>query len=174
MFVTEHWIPPRITAPMCAFVHTSLCLRPKITRLPGEGSQLRMNRSSSPWVPKNGLLDKLSDETCARLRPHLQLMDMPTGKVLFEAQAHQHNMYFPRSGIVSLLHVMANGDSSEVAMVGHEGMVGTAVLVDSHSMPARAVAQVSGETYILKAEVVEREFHMGGDFQFGCCATCRC
>jgi CRP-like cAMP-binding protein len=124
-----------------------------------------MNRSTQ-WTPSNGLLDKLSVEACARLRPHLQLVDMPAGKVLFEAQAQQHHMYFPRSGIVSLLYVMGNGDSTEIAMVGHEGMVGTALLVDSQSMPARGVVQVSGEAYSLKAEVVEQEFRRGGEFQF--------
>lgn len=149
---------------MYAFVHTSLHLRPRITRLPG-GSQLRMNRST-PWTPSNGLLDKLSAEACARLRPHLQLVDVPAGKVLFEANVQQHHMYFPRSGIVSLMYAMDNGDSSEIAMVGHEGMVGTALLVDAQTMPARAVVQVAGEAYCLKAELVEREFRRGGEFQF--------
>jgi CRP-like cAMP-binding protein len=121
---------------------------------------------STPWSPNNGLLDKLSVEACARLRPHLQLVEMPAGKVLFEARAQQHHMYFPRSGIVSLLYVMENGDTSEIAMVGNEGVVGTAILVDSQSTPARAVVQVSGEAYLLKAELEDREFQRGGDFQF--------
>ena len=124
-----------------------------------------MNKST-PWSPNNGLLEKLSVEAYVRLRPHLQLVDMPAGKVLFEAQAQQHHMYFPRSGIVSLLYAMENGDSSEIAMVGNEGVVGTAILVDSQSTPARAVMQVSGEAYLLKAEVADREFRLGGDFQF--------
>jgi CRP-like cAMP-binding protein len=124
-----------------------------------------MNRSS-PWTPNNGLLDKLSAAACARLKPHLQLVDMPVGKVLFEAQATQHYMYFPRSGIVSLLYVMENGDTSEISMVGNEGVVGTAVLVDSQSTPARAVVQVPGDAFSLRADVVDQEFRAGGEFQF--------
>lgn len=124
-----------------------------------------MNRPT-PWSPNNGLLDKLSVEACTRLRPYLQLVDMPAGTVLFEAKAPQHYMYFPRSGIVSLLYVMENGDTSEIAMVGSEGVVGTAILVDSQGTPARAVMQVSGEVYLLEADVADREFRRGGDFQF--------
>ena len=94
------------------------------------------------------------------------MVDLPVGKVLYEAQANQHFMYFPRSGIVSLLHVMANGDTTEIAMVGHEGAVGMAVLVDSQSTPSSAVVEVAGEALVLHADVVEREFKRGGEFQF--------
>jgi CRP-like cAMP-binding protein len=124
-----------------------------------------MNRSTS-WTFGNGLLDKLSAEVCVRLRPELQLVDLPVGKVLYEAQANQHHMYFPCSGIVSLLHVMENGDTSEIAMVGHEGAVGMAVLVDSQSSPSGAVVQVAGEALCLTGVAVEREFKRGGEFQF--------
>jgi len=121
---------------------------------------------SSPWKLGNGLLDKLPAEVRARLKPELHLVEMPTGKVLFESNALQHHMYFPCSGCVSLLYVMENGVTGEIAMVGREGVVGTAILVDSQSTPARGVVQVAGEALSLKAEVVEREFKRGGDFQF--------
>ena len=75
-------------------------------------------------------------------------------------------MYFPRSGIVSLLHVMASGDTTEIAMVGHEGAVGMAVLVDAQSTPSSAVVEVAGEALVLQADMVEREFMRGGEFQF--------
>ncbi|RDZ28763.1 Crp/Fnr family transcriptional regulator [Lysobacter silvisoli] len=124
-----------------------------------------MNKAPT-WIAHNGLLDKLPAEACAALRPHLQLVDLPAGKVVFEPQTPQHHMYFPRSGIVSLLYVMENGDSSEIAMVGREGAVGMAILVDSQTTPARAVVQVGGQALALKADKVEREFGRGTHFQF--------
>ena len=93
-------------------------------------------------------------------------MELPAGKVLFEANAHQHSMYFLRSGLVSLLYVVENGDTSEIAMVGREGVVGMAILVDSHSTPTRAVTQIAGEALLLPGEAVNQEFSRGGEFQF--------
>lgn len=121
---------------------------------------------SAPWKARNGLLDKLPGEVCARLQPHLQLQPLPIGKVLFEAGAPQNHMYFPRSGVISLLYALESGDTSEIAMVGNEGVVGTAVLVDSQSTPAHAIVQMAGEALCLKAAVVDREFKRAAEFQF--------
>ena len=123
-----------------------------------------MNKET-PWRPGNRLLAALPAAVCARLKPDLQLVPLPVGKVLYESGAHQHQMYFLRSGIVSLLYVMQNGDTGEIAMTGNEGMVGTAVLLDSQSTPTRAVVQVAGEALVLKAEAIDREFKRGGPFQ---------
>lgn len=132
--------------------------------MPGE-LQLQMDQPTS-WKTGSALLDRLPAPVRARLWPHLHTVDLPAGKVLFEAGAPQHSMYFPRTGIVSLLYVMEDGDTSEIAMVGREGVVGTAVLVDSQSTPAHAIVQVPGEALALRAEIVEQEFRSGGDFQF--------
>ena len=120
----------------------------------------------APWKARNGLLDTLPDEACARLRPHFQLQALPTGKVLFEAGAAQNHMYFPRSGVISLLYSLESGDTGEIAMVGNEGVVGTAVLVDSQSTPAQAVVQIAGEALCLTAPIVDREFKRSAEFQF--------
>jgi CRP-like cAMP-binding protein len=75
-------------------------------------------------------------------------------------------MYFPRSGIVSLLHVMESGDTTEIAMVGHEGAVGLALLVDNQRAPASAIVQFAGDAMVLSPDAVEREFKRGGEFHF--------
>ncbi|WP_149196273.1 Crp/Fnr family transcriptional regulator [Luteimonas suaedae] len=123
-------------------------------------------KSPTPWRPNNGLLADLPADVCERLSPDLHPVELPVGKVLYESHAQQHLMYFPRSGIVSLLHVTKSGDSAEIAMVGNEGMVGTAVLVDSRSTPSTAMVQVAGEALVLKADAVDREFKRAGAFQF--------
>ena len=92
-----------------------------------------------PWKPGNALLLALEPEICERIKDHLVLVDLPVGKILFEPDSVQHSVYFPRSGLVSLLAVLENGDTGEVAMVGAEGMVGVSLLVDSQSTPLRAV-----------------------------------
>jgi len=124
-----------------------------------------MNRSG-PWEYHNGLLDRLPPEVRARLKPHLLLQELTVGKVLYEGGSPQNHMYFPRSGVISLLYSLETGDTSEIAMVGNEGVVGTAVLVDSQSTPGHAIVQMSGEAFCLKAAIVEREFNRGAEFQF--------
>ena len=118
------------------------------------------------WKPENGLLDRLCEETCTRIEPMLHRVDLPLGKILYNSGTRQSHMYFPRSGIVSMLYVTESGDTSEIAMVGNEGMAGSAVLVDSHSTPSQAVVQLAGEAYAIRAEDADREFRRGGDFQF--------
>ena len=121
--------------------------------------------SAAPWKPQNQLLENLPEDLCERLRPHLQLVELPKDKVLYEGGALQSQVYFVRSGIVSLQYVTASGDTGEIAMVGQEGMVGVALMVDSSAAPSRAVVQVPGEALALKAEIVDHEFRRGGPFQ---------
>jgi CRP-like cAMP-binding protein len=123
-------------------------------------------KDGKSWMSSNGLLAKLPAAVCARLTSDLRLVQLPVGKVLYESGAQQEHIYFPRSGIVSLLYVLENGDAGEIAMVGNEGLVGTAVLVDSQSTPSRAVVQIAGEALALGADAVDREFKLGGEFQF--------
>lgn len=117
------------------------------------------------WKSTNRLLDCLPDDACDRLHGHLQRVELPAGKVLFESNGSPGHVYFPRSGVVSLLYVMDDGDTGEIAMVGNEGLVGVSVVVDSTTTPTRAQVQVPGEAWLLKADLVEAEFQYGGAFQ---------
>ena len=131
---------------------------------PSGEEPLRMP-SVAPWKPQNRLLETLPDDVCARLRPHMQLVELPKDKVLYEVGSQQSQIYFVRSGIVSLQYVTSSGESGEIAMVGNEGMVGVAVMVDSSAAPSRAVVQIPGEALAAKAEAIDREFRRGGPFQ---------
>ena len=123
-------------------------------------------QKSKPWKPGTALLAGLATEICARLKDQLVLVDLPLGRILFEPDSLQTHIYFPRSGLVSLLAVLENGDTGEVAMVGNEGLVGVALLVDSQSTPTRAVVTIAGQALALKADQVGQEFRLGGGFQF--------
>lgn len=122
--------------------------------------------TTTRWQARNGLLETLSEEECDRLRDDLQVVELPAGKVLYAAGAPQPCMYFLRSGVVSMTYTTESGDSTEFAMIGREGLVGIAVLMDSRSTPSSAVVQVPGEALALRAEIADREFRRGGQFQF--------
>lgn len=121
---------------------------------------------AAAWKARNGLLETLSPEECDRLRDSLTVVELPMGKVLHEAYAPHPCMYFLRTGVVSLINVSANGDSTETAMVGREGLVGTGVLAGCQSTPCAAVVQHPGEALMLKPDAADREFRRGGQFQF--------
>jgi CRP-like cAMP-binding protein len=90
---------------------------------------------------------------------------MPLGWVVYEAGAEQRYVFFPTTGIVSLLYVMADGHSAEIAVVGNEGIVGIALFMGGETTPSRAVVQSAGHAYRLAASVLKDEFERGGALQ---------
>ena len=121
---------------------------------------------SSPHSPKqNHLLDALPAEDYARLLPDLEPIAMPLGWALYESGGHMNYVYFPTTSIVSLLNVMENGASAEIAITGNEGLVGIALFMGGESTPSRAVVQSEGRGYRLKASMVKKEFALGGNLQ---------
>lgn len=111
---------------------------------------------------KNRLLAAVPLAEWERLAPHLEPVDMPLGKVLHESGAVMHHVFFPLSAIVSLLYVMENGASAEIAVVGKEGVIGIALLMGGETMPSRAVVQSAGRGIRLKAQVIKEEFNRSG------------
>ncbi|MBA4281875.1 MAG: Crp/Fnr family transcriptional regulator [Ralstonia sp.] len=97
-----------------------------------------------------------------RWKPQLELVDLPLGKVLYESGGVMTHVYFPTSAIVSLLYVLENGASAEIAVVGHEGVVGIALFMGGGSTPSRAVVQSAGMGYRLRAEAIRSEFERAG------------
>ena len=87
---------------------------------------------------------------------------MPLGQVVYESGATPRHVYFPTTAIVSLLYVMENGASAEIAVVGNEGIIGVAIFMGGHSTPSRAVVQSAGRSLRLKARIVEQEFNQAG------------
>ncbi|WP_147694185.1 Crp/Fnr family transcriptional regulator [Vogesella mureinivorans] len=107
----------------------------------------------------NGLLRALPDEAWLRIQPHLQRVDMPLGQTLYQPGGKLNHVYFPVDAIVSLLYVMQNGDSAEIAVVGHEGVVGIALFMGGESTPSSAVVQSGGYGYRLPSRVIKEEFN---------------
>jgi CRP-like cAMP-binding protein len=119
----------------------------------------------SPHTPKqNHLLAALSAEDYARLLPNLELIAMPLGWALYESGGHLGYLYFPTSSIVSLLYVMENGASAEIAITGNEGLVGISLFMGGESTSSRAVVQSAGNGYRLKSSILKGEFALGGQF----------
>jgi CRP-like cAMP-binding protein len=97
--------------------------------------------------------------------PQLALITLPLGKVLYESGGLLNQVYFPTTAIVSLLYVLENGASAEIAVVGNEGMVGIALFIGGESMPNRAVVQNAGLAYQLQGPLLKKEFNHAGAFQ---------
>ena len=106
----------------------------------------------------NHLLASLPDDTWARWQPQLERVDMPLGQVLYEPGSTLSHVYFPCSAIVSLLYMMENGASAEIAVVGNDGIVGISLFMGGESTSSRAVVQSAGEGWRLKSQVIKAEF----------------
>src|SRR5690349_13130019 len=113
----------------------------------------------------NQILRALPKNERERLFPHLKLVEMPLGMVLYESGAALRHIYFPTDSIVSLLYVMKDGASAEIAVVGNEGLVGISLFMGGETTPSRAVVQSAGRAYRLRAKVLKAEFEFGGPLQ---------
>ena len=119
----------------------------------------------SHYQQHNALLAGSSPEERNRLFPHLQLVAMPLGRVLYESGDVTRYVYFPVDCIVSLLYVMKNGESAEIAIVGNEGLIGVALFMGGETTPSRAVVQSAGYAYRLEGERLKDEFRRNGAMQ---------
>lgn len=106
----------------------------------------------------NQLLAALPDAEIKRWLPELSLVELPLGQVLYESGATEKYVFFPTSAIVSLLYVMENGDSAEIAIVGNEGVVGFSLFLGGNSTPSRAVVQSAGCGLRMSAAMIKSEF----------------
>jgi CRP-like cAMP-binding protein len=111
---------------------------------------------------QNRLLAALPDDEAARWLPQLEPVDMPLGQVLCESGSKLSHVYFPTTSIVSLLYVMEDGASAEIAVVGREGIVGVSLFMGGESTPSRAVVQSAGLGYRLDARLMLKEFNRAG------------
>ena len=111
-----------------------------------------------PGALHNHLLDALPVTDFERLRPHFERVTLNLGDVLYEPGGRMRYVYFPTTAIVSLLYVMADGASAEIAIVGNEGILGIALFMGGESTPSRAVVQSAGSGYRMKAALLKVEF----------------
>lgn len=114
---------------------------------------------STPDPRQNQLLAALPESDWQRWQPQLEWVDMPLGKVLYESGGKLSHVYFPTSAIVSLLYVMENGASAEIAVVGNEGIVGISLFMGGESTPSRAVVQSAGKGLRMRGQVIKDEFN---------------
>jgi CRP-like cAMP-binding protein len=110
----------------------------------------------------NQLLASLPPAEMARWKSQLEEIEMPLGQVLYEPGTTLSHVYFPTTAIVSLLYVMDNGTSAEIAVVGSEGIVGISLFMGGESTPSRAVVQSAGRGLRLKAQLMKDEFNRAG------------
>ena len=114
----------------------------------------------------NYILAALSADVFDRLLPDLQPVAMPLGKVIYESGAVLDHVYFPAPNCsVSMLYVMEDGASAEIAVVGDEGMVGIALFMGGGTTPSRALVQSAGQGFQLKGHALKREFERHGELQ---------
>lgn len=118
-----------------------------------------------PPPRSNWLLAALPNDDYQRLLPALEPVPLPLGWTVYESGSQMHHVFFPTAGIVSLIYVMENGSSAEIAVVGNEGLVGVALFMGGESTPSRAIVQSAGHSYRLPAEYLRREFRRGEALQ---------
>ncbi|PVZ87939.1 Crp/Fnr family transcriptional regulator [Serratia sp. S1B] len=111
---------------------------------------------------QNHLLAALPPEQWLRWRANLELVELALGQVVYESGHLMSHVYFPTTAIVSLLYVLENGASAEIAIVGNEGIVGVSLFMGGGSTPSRGVVQSAGYGYRLKASAMQVEFERGG------------
>jgi len=113
----------------------------------------------------NHLINALPEDAYERIAPFLVPVDLELGEVLYESGDQLRHVYFPTTAIISLLYVLENGSSAEIAVVGNEGILGIALFMGGNTTPSRAVVQSKGLGYRLKPHVLLSEFQLGGATQ---------
>jgi CRP-like cAMP-binding protein len=118
--------------------------------------------SKAPDPSENQVLAYLPEDERVRLFPHLDLASMSSGAVLYESGDTLQHIYFPTNCIVSLLYVLENGASAEIAVVGREGAIGVSLFMGGETTPSRAVVQSEGFAYRLSGKRLKEEFSRHG------------
>ena len=125
-----------------------------------------MSQSAKANSPlENQLLSALPSEAYERLLPNLQPVTFALGEVLYESSERLEYVYFPVNAVVSLLYTMANGSTAEMGLTGNDGVVGVALFLGGQTTPNRALVQIAGHAFQMKAKVLQEEFALGGALQ---------
>jgi len=117
---------------------------------------------AAPNPKLNRLLSALPEAIWKRWLPDLELIPLPLGMVLYEPGDTLSHVYFPTTAIVSLLYVMKNGASAEIAVAGNDGLIGISLFMGGESTPSRAVVQSAGHAFRMKAQSLKSEFNHHG------------
>jgi CRP-like cAMP-binding protein len=123
-------------------------------------------RAAAQSPKENRLLAAMPETDYQALMPSLERVAMPLGQAVYESGGPQGYVYFPTTSIVSLLYVLADGATAEIAVTGNEGLVGIALFMGGETTPSRAVVQSAGQGYRLRAKLLKKEFERGGPLQY--------
>jgi CRP-like cAMP-binding protein len=121
--------------------------------------------AAAPDPRLNQILAALPANDLERILPDLHLVDLPRGLTMSASGDHVNYLHFPTSGIVSLIYALEDGSSSEIALVGNEGMIGISIYMGGESLPTSTEVQSAGQAYRLSRKVMKREFALGGQLQ---------
>lgn len=150
----ERRIIHHASLPLCAVAYTATR-----ARLPWrEESSGPFSMSVTPNPKSNDLLAALPEEEFEHLRPLLEPVDLALGEVLYESGKRQAHVYFPTDSIVSLVYVMENGASAEVAIAGRDGLVGVSLFMGGDTTPSRALVQSAGCGFRVRGSLLRKEF----------------
>jgi CRP-like cAMP-binding protein len=122
-------------------------------------------RAAAQSPKDNHLLAAMPEADLEALEPLLERVAMPLGQAVYESGGPQGYVYFPTSSIVSLLYVLADGATAEIAVTGNEGLVGISLFMGGETTPSRAVVQSAGDGYRLRGSALKKEFERGGALQ---------
>jgi CRP-like cAMP-binding protein len=129
----------------------------------GGRPQTTISSMPSPHAPtQNHLLAALPSDVHERLFPQLELVPMRLGQAIYESGGRLSHVYFPTTSIVSLLYVLEDGASAEIAVVGNEGVLGISLFMGGETTPSRAIVQSAGFAYRLKSQLLKDEFARAG------------
>jgi len=112
---------------------------------------------------QNHILDALPSAERERIFPHLKLVALPLGAVLYESGDTLRHIYFPTDSIVSLLYVLENGSSAEICVVGNDGVIGVSLFMGGETTTSRAIVQSGGSAYRLSGRRLKQEFERQGE-----------
>ena len=107
---------------------------------------------------QNHLLAALTEAELEALLPHMTLVGLPLGSVLYDPGSRMDELYFPISGVVSLIHTLKDGSTTELAVVGNDGCLGISLLLGGDTTPSEAIVQIEGYAYGISASIVVAEF----------------
>lgn len=128
-------------------------------------SETETEKEKTPEPKENRILGALPAADYERMLPDLEYLELPLGLTMSESGDHVNFLHFPTSGIVSLIYDLEDGSSSEIALVGNEGMIGISIFMGGESMPSSTVVQSVGAGYRLSRRIMKREFALGGQLQ---------
>lgn len=144
---------------------STMCLYKQTEQVSKKLPMTKTETIELPEPKQNRILGALPAEDYARLLPDLELVELPLGMTMSEAGDHVNYLHFPISGIISLIYILEDGSSSEIAVVGNEGMVGISIFMGGESMPSSTEVQSVGQAYRLSRKIMKREFSLGGKLQ---------